>query len=485
LANIREFLTKWTFQSETGGLDKVDERLEKIQHRLEFLGAVEVIKGIVELGERFAHFAEELNVAAESAGITVEAFQGLAFAASQSAIGQDEMGTAMARLSRHLYDARMGSEEAQKAFMLAGFTSDQIMSLRTGSDALLALADKFKNISDPIQKQAMGMELLGHNSTKMVGFLSKGSAAIRGISADAQKMGAVLGGQEVEALVKLEHAFLKVYAIFKTFSATIAAYFSPSIETAINQIVSFYEVNKKLIDLELRKWIYDITFAMGFVWGAVKYVTQAFFDFAKSHEELTRRGGEFILVLGGIAAALWVVQKGVRTAVGVFNLLKWAITPVATLLTWLSAVEWAAVGPWIALGVVLAGIGVIIHDIWQTLSGGKLEDTWLEKLMGVKSGPIGWLNRLAGAGDTAQGLSAGFGAAKTLGPPTLAEAMMNTGSTTSTSIGGSEVAVPVTIYTSGGVDTKNLAIDISAAVKSAMDRSHREAARSLKAVLAH
>ena len=414
----RELIAYFGFKVEDAPLKNLEKQIGGIRQSLEFLAAAEILKGVVELTEKFTHFAEELHVAAQSAGITVEEFQRLAFAAGQSAVSQEEMSGSLARLSRHLYDARKGGEESQKAFADIGISPEQLTSFRSGSEAMLALADRFKAIDDPIRKQALAMQLFGRGSLNMVGFLSQGSAAIKGMGGEAEKLGIILSEKQVGALVQLEHSLQKVWAVFKAIGATIATYVAPIFESAIKNFLTFYEANRKILDVNFKAWAEDLAYVLGYIHGLMQSVVEVFLKFASTHQVLIRRIFEFALALGVLAGTIFVVQKLVGILTGAFELLKVILGPLEfiwtrammpailfiggiaralaanlflklatlteTLLPALSeaflglgaAIEATPVG-WIATAV--AALVVVLHDAWTLLSGGKWEDTWVAK----------------------------------------------------------------------------------------------------------
>lgn len=423
---FKELITKWGFKVEKEPLDRLEKQIEGIKHSLEFLAAAEVVKGIYELTERFAHFAEELHVAALSAGLTVEEFQKLTFAAGHYSISQEEMSTGLARLSRNLQQARLGSEEANMAFQQAGLTPQQVLGFKTSGDALAALADRFRAIQDPIQKQALAMQLFGRGSTSFVAFLSQGSGAIHGLGEEAQKMGAILGEKNVEALVKAEHSLNDLWAVLKNIGATIASYFAPSIETITKSMLKFWEANQKLINVQVRAWVWDITFALGFIYETVKIVIQKFLDFAAAHQMLVRRVGEFIIALGLMALGIFAVQKALGFLKGAFELFETVTKPIefgweklfkpglfwigglirgglSKLLLYLATLTATAFpalsSAFLSLGAVieatpigwlltgLAALVVILHDAYTLLFGsGKWEDTWISKAITAAKG---------------------------------------------------------------------------------------------------
>lgn len=393
---IRELLTKWSFDIEHEKLEKAEHSLEGIKERLEFLGAVEVLKGLAELTERFSEFAEKLHVMSESAGLTVEEFQKLSFAASQSAVSQDELGQAMGRLSRNLYDARKGSEEANRAFALAGISGQQIAGFKNSRDALLALSDRFKSIQDPIKKQALAMELLGRGSINMVALLSKGSGAIRGMGDEAERLGILLSGEQVEALVSVEHSLQKFWLVLKNIGATIAVYLAPIINTAISAFLKFYEVNKGLLDLNIKGWAEDFAYVLGFIFGLFQGVTTRILEFGKAHQVLVRRVFEVFLAFMTLSLAAAGVFRVFSLIKSIFGLWTWVI-PLITKSWGLFSIAMERVGYmfiralpaitstttelWAMLAPILpivAAIGLLIvaaHDLYKAFQGQR---TWVQ-----------------------------------------------------------------------------------------------------------
>lgn len=356
--NVREILTKFTFSADTGKLEKIEGQLESIKQRIGFLAGVELAKGLFELGEKFATFAEQLHVAAESAGLSVESFQKLTFSAKQSAISTEEMETAMTRLSRALYNAKTGGAEAQKAFYLAGISQQQIQGWKTSQDALLGLADRFSQIKDPIQKSALATQLLGRGSIHMVGYLSQGSAAIRAQGAEAEKLGAVISGKDVGALVSLEHSLQKIFAIFQAIGAKIAAYFAPIIEDVINRFIKLTSANKGLIELNVENFLKNVAFGLGFVVGIVEDL----FTLVVKLATYFKSEGDILPIIAKIAGA-----AGGLLAVGAaFKFIGAAVSLLSS--------------PILVVSTALAAIVSSIHDLYKMLfEGGRFEDTWLYK----------------------------------------------------------------------------------------------------------
>jgi hypothetical protein len=448
--NRREILTKLGFEVDEKPLAKVEGLLGGIKRTLQVFAVAEVVRGIADMTERFAHFAEELHIAAESAGITVEKFQQLAFAAKQSAVSQEELGMSMARLSRHLYDARRGGEEANKAFMDAGFTQDQIAGFKTGSDVMAALADRFKDIQDPIKKQALAMELMGRGSVNMVGFLSQGSAAIDHMGMEASKLGIVLSGAQVNALVKLEHALQKVWAIIEGVGKAIAATLAPAITGAIDYFLKLFGAASNVLKLNWQEWAYKISFAAGYVVGVIEGVIKSLVGLFK--------GGDLKDAMGDFSSS--------------FDDIKAIVSDLAESFKPLIDDLISGLGP--AVNIVIDGLKMMVHLLalavhgWREIFDLLKETGIMDKVVGFISAtsPLANLGRAASGAKFAEtagenmGAFAGAGAAAGIG-----KLVMNS----------------TTHINMGSADPKEVAKRTEEAHANAHSRTMREAGRAFYA----
>lgn len=432
--SLRDLVARISFEANTAVLDKIEHRLEGVQTRLEILAAGEILRGVYELSERFSSFGEQLETAAVSAGLTVEAFQKLSFAASQNAVNQEELSGALAKLARNLDEAREGSKTAIDAFEAVGISQDQLGSFRNAGDALAALSDRIELIDDPIKRTAAMMALLGRGSADMAKFLSHGSREMREMSGQAEAMGTVLSTAQVESLAKLEDSMSALGLVFKTAGATIAANFAPSIIWLTQAVSKFYAANRKVLEVQFEKWAYDVTFALGYAYGWFEKITQIVIDFANAHPTLVRRTLEFASALGGVSLALGValfVLKPFRDGLGLLKGILEALTKVG-------GVPWGIMVKGIALaqkavaglimrlgllvvetfpalgeaifalgaaleatpiGLVATGLAAIVlsaQALWKVFHGGDFwRDTWLgQALTALKNMSVGLLKKL-------------------------------------------------------------------------------------------
>jgi len=393
------------FHGAEEGPEKLAEGIEGVNRKLEFLAATEVVKGLYELTEKFANFAGETIAAADSAGITTDALQGLQYAASHSAVSADTVTGSIARLSKQLYEARNGSAEAQESFRAVGIPMSQVMSFHSGADALEAFADRMKEMHDPIAKEALSMRLLGRGGYGTVAWLSKGGKVMHELTKEAITTGAVLRGPQLHALLEVEEAAKSAGHIFKVLAGTFAADLAPSVKYLVGYFTAFYQANKKLIDVNLHKWAEIFMFDLGFMVGFLTVVVNKVIDFYKAHQDLIDVGMKWTGILYGAALAAnslawsvgliaspvkaaWALISGgygVMMRVWGVGVKMWqGLTLVADVYETSIASIAASTAAWV---LSIGGIVLGAQSIWEVLNGKKFADTWLGQMIDKLLGP--------------------------------------------------------------------------------------------------
>lgn len=499
-----EFVTKWGFQVDHAALDKMESSLESIKGKLEFLTATEVAKGLFEMVQKFSEFAENLHVSATSIGLTVEQFQKLSFSAKQAGVDNGELEASMRRLSRSLYSARVGGAEAQQAFSRLGISPDRVRGFKNAQDALYAISDRMKQINDPIQKAALGQELLGRSSAHMVGYLSQGSKALKDQGAQAEALGAVLSGPQIEALVNVEHAMQRLWALLKGIAGTIAAEIAPVLEAFIGDFIKWAQANREVIQQNIEKWLENVAYALGFTWGLLTTITKAVLDFAKSwgfDDKLL----SWIATLAGLVSGLLllkgafsVVSAAVSPLISLWGSLKSVLGYVNIAIGWIaSAFGVASSTVWLVIAAIAAVI-IIFHDLWALLNG---KPTWLgqfyewakslslvqtalnaiSETWGKVKGSIG------GALDVAAKYL-GFGSGPAQQSPSslagttgIASAVQNS----SSSDASYNVNAPITVQVPPGTPPSEVGTSVREGVRDHMDRMARELKRSSTPTVAY
>jgi hypothetical protein len=477
MANAREFTTIWGFKIEHEKLDRVEQQLEGIKNRLEFLAAAEVAHKLFELTERFAKFAEELHLMATSAGETVEEFQKMSFAAGHAGVSQDELAMSLARVSKSLYAARNGSAEAQKAFADAGFSADQVNGLKNGHEALLLLADRLRGISDPVKRLALTQELLGRGSSRMVGFLAQGSAAIRAQGVEAEKLGVILSEHQVESLMKVEHALQNFWLLLKNIGATIASLVAPSLEFLVNDFLKFFQANRGIIELNFENWINGVAYSLGFLWGLLTSGIDLLISIAKYfHLEghilpTIATVASFVLGIFAVSRAISIFGEVMAPAIALINLFRNSWIAAA-------AAEWIAEAPLLAIGAAIAIVVIAIDQLWAALTGNQSWlgqfVSWLSNLEAIQ----GILGKISGFLPKSVTSALGIGGQASGPPGSIASAAAAGG-------GNYEMNAPITVNVPEGTDPTAVGKQAREGVRDHLNRVLRETQRSTTSAVAY
>lgn len=160
--------------------------------------------------------ADDMSKAAQKIGIPIEELSRLKYAADLSDVSFEQLQTSVGKLSRNMAEAlEKPTGAAAKAFgnlNIAVANSDG--TLRSSSEVMKDIADRFAAMPDGAAKTAAAMELMGRAGAGMIPMLNGGAAALGAAMTEADKFGQVFTaemGANAEAfndnLTRLQGAF--------------------------------------------------------------------------------------------------------------------------------------------------------------------------------------------------------------------------------------------------------------------------------------
>lgn len=415
MTTLRELVAKVVFHTEgVEKLDEISEHVEGIHRKIEMLAGYELAKGLYELTERFSGVASGIEASAMSAGLTTDKFQELAYAASQNAVSQEELGGALSRFNRILGSARDGSKEANAQFAKVGISRDQILGFGDAGDALEALADHVESIQDPIKRSQAVMQLLGRGSAKMTKMLAQGGAGIRDKMSEAVRINAIASHKNIENLAELEDTVSSLGSVFKAVAINLTGYFAPAITAAVDRVKKFWIANHAIIEEDFKKWAVKAAFALAYIIGFMQKAGEDIMAFAEKHQKLVDAIEKVVASFIAFKIATGVTSEAVGAVLGpfkqiaeVFSVIKgiWDVAKFAgpIISEWGGVIVEFLVGLAEAItGLTGAGavaavalLGVALHDLYVWMSGQPVENLWLYKLiMLIKSLSLGTLKKL-------------------------------------------------------------------------------------------
>jgi hypothetical protein len=180
--------------------------------------------------EAYSDLGSEVRSVQRVLGGTPEFASHLVAAWKMSGIASDVASTAMARMEKHIF----ANDKAWKAL---GITSrDSHGKMLTMEQLLPKIADKFKSLPAGVDKTALAMGLFGSRGggLAMLTFLNKGSAGMKAMSEESDKLGTTLSGKDLAATLAATMAKRKLGEAVEGAQVKFAKGFYPALAQGIN-----------------------------------------------------------------------------------------------------------------------------------------------------------------------------------------------------------------------------------------------------------
>lgn len=371
---VEELVSKLGLEVDSGALGLLEKFRSAVSGGLAGLvtaaGAVSV--AFVGIVANAAHAADEIGDMADKLGVSTKALQELRVAASLSDVSFEALTTGLKFVAKNASEAAKGSKEAMASF--AGVAlRDGNGKLKTADELLVSVADRFKNIKDPIEQTALAMKVFGRSGIDLVPLLKKGGAAIAELRKEAEELGAVFDQDTIEAADDLGHQLERVKFATEGLRNTFAKPFVPLFDTAAKKLVQTLKDLRPLV-ADLAKSFADAGQRIGSILETVMGLGRAFGEWLGSFGFMRR-------IIDGFSA--WFEKSKVLEAslIGLGVVL--AAVAATTLVSWL-----LAAAPFVLLAAL---IGFIVDDINGFIKGqdsvlGRLEK-WAHE-MDPDSSPI-------------------------------------------------------------------------------------------------
>ena len=164
--------------------------------------------------QAYASLGAELARGALRAGVSVEAYSGLKYAAEQSGVSAEMMEKSIGKLSRKLVEAAKGSPEAVQAFQELGLKISDLAKM-SPEQKLGAIGDALAKIKSPDLQKSLTEQLFGRGGLELLPMLAQGSAGISKFTARAKELGLVVSGPAAAAALEFDQRLSDLWAVAK------------------------------------------------------------------------------------------------------------------------------------------------------------------------------------------------------------------------------------------------------------------------------
>lgn len=222
----------------TAELKKVQGSLSRLESDFRSLNKIADVALRALSGAALAAFAKSAftaadatATAAERAGIAVESFSRLQYAAGQVDVEMSALTSGIQKFQIALSAADSGNKEAQRSLANFNLQAKDLANLAI-EEQLSKVAEAFKRITDPADRTRFSVELFGRSAgPQLVPFLAQGEKGIADFTAEADRLGITLKNSTALGIDEADKALKRFIATAKGATADvigrIALAFSP------------------------------------------------------------------------------------------------------------------------------------------------------------------------------------------------------------------------------------------------------------------
>jgi TP901 family phage tail tape measure protein len=279
---------------------------------------------------RILNSADELAKMSQRIGISVEELSRLRHAADLSGVSFEGMTSAVRLLSRNMDEAfTSGTGQAADAFARLGVElADADGKLRSNSDVMAEVADRFADMEDGAEKTALAMQIFGRSGTDLIPMLNQGADALQRMKDEADELGLVITPEMAANAEMFNDNLTRLQGVMTGLLTMVAADLAPVLA-------------------EFTTWLVDMA--------------KGFSDMDPWMQSAVTRFGVFAAVLAPLGAVLAVVVAGIA-AIGL---------PVALAAAGIIALTAAVVAFWPEIQRAGEAVAAFVSDAWA-----RFEAAW-------------------------------------------------------------------------------------------------------------
>lgn len=196
---------------------KVSPALEKLAKKFDgvtaavgnaVIGIGAMVGGLVSCSKAAAEDADELLTLASTTGLTTEQLQKMRYASDFVDVSLDTMTSMTTKLEQSMINARKGTGDVADAFKKLHIrTTDTRGALRDQNEVFLEAIDALGKVKNSTERDALAMQLFGKSAKELNPLIEKGSQGLNELYDEAERLGVVMGEDDVAALGNLNDAF--------------------------------------------------------------------------------------------------------------------------------------------------------------------------------------------------------------------------------------------------------------------------------------
>lgn len=360
---VRELITKLGFNLDEKAIKKAEAGFATLKTAaLGIAATVTAFTGTMfALAKSAANAGDEALKAAQKTGLSVEEYQKLAYAAELADVSHEQLGVGLTILSKKMQDAATGGKAGIESFKAVGIAvKDAKGNLKSGSQVIQEVADRFQKMPDGAKKTALAVEVFGKSGAQLIPLLNGGGQSIRDLGDELEVFGGVIGEDAAKASEEFNDNFTRVHRLISSIKNAIGIALVPIIKDVISDFLEWAKANKELIRSKVKEWAERLG-------DALRTIGRWARDLGRKVEWLVDTFGGLGNVLKAMAWAFGIFTGGkilyaINSIIGGFRALGIAVGVFKTVALW-------------EIYLVIAVIALIAYAVYLVYDDVK---AWLE-----------------------------------------------------------------------------------------------------------
>lgn len=177
---------------------------------------------------------------AQQAGVSMESFSRMAYAAKTAGMPVDQMAVILTRVSHSAFEAASGSKQAAEAYKAFGVeVQDSNGHFKTADQIMLELAKKADTFRDSAGKTGAETMVMGRSGAQAAEFMKILATRFDEISEKASKLGVVFNDQTAVQAQQLHESFVNLEEAAFGFSVRLLSQVTPALNSVMQRILDF------------------------------------------------------------------------------------------------------------------------------------------------------------------------------------------------------------------------------------------------------
>lgn len=338
---IADFVARLSLISDKESFEGGTRLIEAMKSQVEWAVGREAINGIREMVMGVVELGEKLRNTAQMTGQSVEGLQFFGYAASLNGSSAEEMSFAVGHLSRSLTEATTKGGAAGQAFHKLGINiNSKDFKANSTDEKLQLIADKFAKLKDGPEKAALAMQLFGRSGKQLIPTLNDLGKNGDELRKEFQELGGGLTTDQAGDLKEFGDEVKKTEFSLGALKNQIVVKLLPTLKGMLDGFMEWIKVNRQVV-VSITEGIIE---GLELVFKALGYIAQglaAGFEYLSQHRDL------MIAIIVGLGAII--------TAFSIQAAIDWVL----------------AFWPLILVGVLVAGVILVIKKLWEYVRGGE------------------------------------------------------------------------------------------------------------------